>query len=948
MTDVHERDSGQPTRPPPAAALPTTGPLSLSPGNVFADFELIAPIGQGGMGQVWEATQISLERRVALKLLLPGRSDQRALDYFSREARAGGRLSHRGIAAVYSYGEEDGVPWIAMELVEGSHSMAKVLAETRKVEQLSPDHFTATAKRFAELAEAMESAHSEGVIHRDLKPQNVLIDREERIKVVDFGLARIADELSLSATGEVVGTFAYMSPEQIAARRVGIDHRTDIFSLGVMLYEALCLRRPFEGDTAIQIQRKILFEEPGDPRTLRSKVPHDLVVIAGKCLEKDPGRRYRSMAEVAGELRRHLAGESILARPPGLLERALRWSKRHPTPTASAAVAAAAFVVIAWLGLVASGNASRATRNAELAEARRIESERRAEEVQRVAEFQADQLQRIDLERMGWTIRRGTLERVRAAGERAGLDGAQLEEQAAHLEELLAGADFSGLALATLDEHLFAGALEAIEDLDGQPETRARLLQALGETLAELGLLERAEEFLRRALALRSARLGDEDGLTLDARRKLGSLLLSRGAHEEAERLLLDALEGSRRVLGDEHPQTLQALRARGTQLVAEARFEEAEVCAREALEIARRIHEAGDPRTIEPMAEMGQLLGRLGRFEEAEAPLREALALCEDTLGARHKETLSSLNDLGLLLMKRGAPEEGIVLLERALEGRRDTLGDAHHSTLTSANNLATALMNRAQFDAAERLLRDTLRTRRRILGERHPQTLTSILNLAALSHSLGRTSEAEDLSRQALRGLQQTLGNAHPTTLQALGNLGTLMRDVGRLDEAEALFIEALEGTRETLGDNHPMTLNHLNSLAALFYSKGDLASAQVRFAEALEIADRTQGEGHPDTLNIANNLAVVCRSLGELGDAASLFRRAIAGYRPILGDGHPATLNVARSLRRMLEPEAAPSPLLETPPADEQALEALAALLDHLLASAAPAADSDSGER
>ncbi|MCP4846060.1 MAG: serine/threonine protein kinase, partial [Actinomycetia bacterium] len=217
------------------------------------------------------------------------------------------------------------------ELVEEACDLRRALDGIREEDELPGDYYEQSALFLAETADALEVAHAAGVIHRDLKPANILVTPDDHPKVSDFGLAKLTDEHSISLAGDLVGTYFYMSPEQVAAKRMGLDHRTDVFSLGVVLYEMLTLVRPFEGDTTEQVAHKILVVDPPPPNELRSKVPRDLAVICGKAMEKDPERRYGSMAELAADLRRHLADEAILARPPGTLERAVKWAKRNPT-----------------------------------------------------------------------------------------------------------------------------------------------------------------------------------------------------------------------------------------------------------------------------------------------------------------------------------------------------------------------------------------------------------------------------------------------------------------------------------------------------------------------------------------------------------------------------------------------------------------------------------------
>lgn len=330
------------------AVLP---PMELQIGAVVGSYRLTGKIGEGGMGQVWTAEHVSLKRPTALKFIREDRLGSRSAAYFDREARAGSRSKHPGIVQVHDYGRCQGHAWIAMELVEGGRTLQDLVRETRP-ETIPEDHDHRVARLVLKIAEAMQVAHDAGVVHRDLTPRNILLDESGAPLVTDFGLARILDESAISTTGEVLGTSGYMSPEQIKASPGEIDHRTDVFSLGVILYELLTLRRPFEGDNREQIREKILHADPVDPREIRSLITRDLTVICGKTLEKDPGHRYASMRALAADLRAFLAGEPIAARPAGWPRRSWAWVRRNPVRVARLIGVAAILAVI--LGAITS------------------------------------------------------------------------------------------------------------------------------------------------------------------------------------------------------------------------------------------------------------------------------------------------------------------------------------------------------------------------------------------------------------------------------------------------------------------------------------------------------------------------------------------------------------------------------------------------------------------
>lgn len=317
---------------------------------MLGDFRLTQFLGRGGMGEVWEAEQISLHRSVAVKLLRLGTdSADRENVRFRREAEAAARIRHAAVVAIHAVGESEGWQYIAQELVEGGYTLADFLNEMRAEKKLPAQYFARVAQLFAEAADGLQAAHEVWVIHRDVKPQNILITIDDHPKVADFGLARIVGADSLSKSGELAGTYGYMSPEQAMAKRIGIDHRTDIFSLGAALYEALTLDRPFGGDTSQEVLQKILFHDPPDPRKLHPSVPRSLALICGKALEKRREDRYASMQQMAEDLRRFLRKESPLAKPPGPARRATKWVRRHPTLSASIGAGTAAGAAVALI-----------------------------------------------------------------------------------------------------------------------------------------------------------------------------------------------------------------------------------------------------------------------------------------------------------------------------------------------------------------------------------------------------------------------------------------------------------------------------------------------------------------------------------------------------------------------------------------------------------------------
>ncbi len=314
----------------------------------LGDHDLLRTLGRGGMGVVYEAWQHSLERRVALKLLPPGAAaDRRAFARFVREAQAAGKLRHPSIVSVHGMGVEAGTPWYSMEYVEGK-ALARVIAQLR--ERLregrigagsaglagileggdaSLSFYARVARSFAEVADGLQHAHENGVIHRDIKPSNLILDAEGRLRILDFGLAQLEGREAISASGELVGTPLYMSPEQARRHKVPVDHRTDVYSLGATLYEVLVLAPPFRGRDYQETLSQIIEREPAAPRAADAGVPRDLETIVLKCLRKDPAGRYATAEALAQDLRRFARGQPIEARPQGAWEKALARIRRH-------------------------------------------------------------------------------------------------------------------------------------------------------------------------------------------------------------------------------------------------------------------------------------------------------------------------------------------------------------------------------------------------------------------------------------------------------------------------------------------------------------------------------------------------------------------------------------------------------------------------------------------
>jgi hypothetical protein len=329
----------------PGAGSPTSPPTS-APATVLGDFRLLREIGRGGMGVVWEATQISLDRRVAIKVLAPGTELQpRALARFRREAATAAGLDHPGIVDVIAVGEQDGRHWFAMELVAGQR-LDHHARELRS--RCAAGYAVAVADLVAKVADALHCAHAAGVVHRDVKPGNILVRADGSPVVTDFGLCRTAARPALSQSGDFAGTPHYMSPEQ-ARGDAEIGPGSDVFALGVTLYELLTQQLPFDGDSTRAVLDKILTSEPPHPQRLVPDLPRDLTAIVMKALAKERSERYATAAAFAADLRRYGAGVPVLARPAPPARRLWRWIRREPLRSAFAGIGVVTFVLFGYL-----------------------------------------------------------------------------------------------------------------------------------------------------------------------------------------------------------------------------------------------------------------------------------------------------------------------------------------------------------------------------------------------------------------------------------------------------------------------------------------------------------------------------------------------------------------------------------------------------------------------
>jgi len=859
-------------------------------------YRILGEVHRGGQGVVYQAIQESTRRKVAVKVLKHGPfADATEFARFDREIDLLSRLNHPHIVAVRDRGVTSGHAYYVMDYVPGQSLDAFVAGADLSLHDL--------LRLFVAICDAVNVAHLRGVIHRDLKPGNIRVDEQGNPRILDFGLAKHEQQAveassakGMTMTGQFVGSLPWASPEQAEGRTEALDIRTDVYSLGVILYQLLTSRFPYPvTGRANEVIRHIAETNPARPTAVRPAIDHEVELIVLKCLAKEPDRRYQSAGELARDIRHYLADEPILATPATARYRIRKFVQRNRalvfTGLSIAAILVVATVVSILFGLSAARQRNTAQGLLARAEKAEKESTQRADQLERTVKFQATQLGEIDARSMGVQLRADLLRKARAAAGRTESSPEARDAGINELERLIAGTDFTGLALGSLDESVFKPTLVAIDkDFADQPLVKARLLQAMANTLRKLGLLESARRPQEQALAIRREILGVDNPDTLNSLNDMGVLLRHTGKLAEAEQHHREALEKGRRVRGSDHPDTLEALSSLGAVLMARSNPAEAETCYREVLESRRRVLGEEHHDTLVAISQMGTLLQAQGKPAEAEKYIREALEKCRRVLGEDAPSTVTTLNNLGHLLWTQDRLEEAETCFRESLERTRRVRGDEHPITLISINNMGSLLRVQGELTESEALHREALDKQRRLLGDTHPHTLVSMNNMGMVLCAQERFAEAEPYYREVLEKRRRLLGNDHSDTLNSIHNLSVLLKLLDKPAEAEPLYRELLEARRRLLGNEHPSTLASVTKLGDLLWTLDKGAEAEALYRESLEASRRKLGDEHPDTLMAIGTLADLYESLGRQAESVALLAGSEASIRRAFTETEP----------------------------------------------------------
>jgi serine/threonine protein kinase/tetratricopeptide (TPR) repeat protein len=805
-------------------------------------FRILRPHAQGGLGAVFVAMDSELHREVALKQILDSHADDPASrQRFLLEAEVTGGLEHPGIVPVYGLGTHgDGRPFYAMRFIRGD-SLKEAIEHFHADDSLKSDagrrslELRKLLHRFTDVCNAIAYAHSRGVLHRDIKPGNIIVGRHGETLVVDWGLAKATGKTELGAEertlmpssasgsaetlpGSALGTPAYMSPEQARGESESLGPRSDVYSLGATLYCLLTGRPPLEGDDVGEVLRRVQRSDFPPPRQIDGSIDAALEAVCLKAMASKREDRHDSCRALAEDIDRWMADEPVTAWREPLSRRARRWRKRHRTAVAAALVALVAGVI--GLGSVAGvqARANIQLRNAKTAIEQALAATRQAQ-----AETQA-------------ALRQSEDSRQQAEAVSKFLVGAFRSPDPSQDGRLVKVADIVDRASERLDK-----------ELDRSPAVRGTLLDALGRTYWGLGLYDRSISLHTKARAVREAALGPGHPNTLMSCANLALAYQWAGRYPEAISLYEETLKGREAALGLNDVDTLSSRQNLAIAYAMVGRYLEAIPVFEAALKVYENVH-PDHPDRLRTRHNLAGAYQLVGRTSDAIALYESTLKLLEARLGADHISTLRCRSDLATAYQLAGRLPEAIALHERTL----------------------------VQWEAKS--------------GPEHPDTLRNRASLASAYFDAGRRSEALALSEAILKLQEFKLGHDHPETLTTRNDVANFQFHAGRLSEALALYEATFRQREAVLGPDHPETLESRNNLGLGYYAAGRLAAAATLHEVTVKLLETKLGPEHPSTLKGLAVLGKIYESLGRRSEAEDLYRRTLAGRRKASNPDNP----------------------------------------------------------
>jgi tetratricopeptide (TPR) repeat protein len=847
-------------------------------GAVIGPYRLTGVLGEGGMGVVYRAEQEQpIRREVALKLLPAGLNSTRAVARFEAERQTLARLSHPYIAQVFDAGAgTDGRQYFAMELVAGEPITVYCAREQPPLDD--------RLRLFLKICDAVQHAHQRGIIHRDLKPSNVLVTSQgvEIVpKVIDFGIAKAIDDTDalrplMTQAGQLIGTPEYMSPEQAGVIDAVPDTRSDVYALGVMLYELVSGRRPYDlvKRTPLELDRALRTPPVPPSRVVRagqgsSSTARDIDAVVLMAMECQPDDRYASVGQFADDVRRAIEHRPVRARTQTWRYRTGKFVRRH-----AAAVAATAAAIILALA-AAAAIVSERNRAVAQAAAAKVEADR----ANAVSQFLINLFEANDpANSLGASA---TARDLLTRGEqRLATDLGSQDAVRATLMDVI-GVVYQQLGLINESERITRDALAVRRKLYGPIDADvATTLDNLGQLMRQRTRYDEAVAMHREAADIRRQLFGHDSAEAAASLNNLGLALRQWGRLAEAEPILKEALDTRIAKLGPEHTSTIVTMSNYGDVLDAQARYDEAERWYRRVLEVRRRTLDPNHPRMALILAKMGKLLLTEGRFREAEGMARQVLAIREKTLAPAHPDVALSRTDLAQVLIEVGGIDEAEALLRDALANNRALYGERHMEVATCLAGLGAVFEARGRYADALQHFEQARALRVALQGEVHESVADALIGIGRVQLAIGALPAAERSLRRAL-AIRQDLGMTRvPRYAMNAVWLGRVEERQGRFAPAKASYEAALAGIRDVLPAGSPVTAAALTSLGHLLSRQQQTASAEAMLREALAFRRQNRPPGHRTIAESEAALGEALLHLGKLDEAERLLRSALAG--------------------------------------------------------------------